>query len=445
MKIPRIFHRIWLGDRPMPADFKAFGRSWTRLHPGWKMKLWTEANMPPLANRWAFDHSRSFAGKSNLLRYEILLRFGGVYIDTDFECLRNLEPLIGDLECFAGHHRDETFEHGAYAVVSTALLGAVPGHPFVRDLVEEAEANMREVINDTPVSLYQTGPVFLTAVIQRHPEVRVFLPEVFYPYGPRERWRRHERFPKAYAVHHWTLNGLSALSRKPRQLGVNGRPCLSVVLQPVKACDPLRLRWVLEGLREQWVDDFEVLVPGAALASAIRRICAAAGIRLRIRRLPAVGGQRQKNRSAWLRNIAVRQARAPRILFLDADCLPDPDVVAKHAVYGERPVLLYSYRRIYPKAKLFPFRDAIDYGSIVEHSRLGRRLVYIVPSGDRWRETNGFCFSVPTAAVRSAGGFDGNFAGDEVRDLARTLAKAGCPAFPTLNGATVTWLGPSRR
>jgi hypothetical protein len=444
MIIPRIFHRIWLGNRPMPPEFKAFGRSWLRLHPGWKMKLWTDANMPPLANRWAFDHSRSLSGKSNLLRYEILLRFGGVYVDTDFECLRNLEPLIGELECFAGQHREETFEHGAYAVINTALLGAVPGHAFIRDLVEEAEANMRGVIDDTDISVYQTGPVFLTNVIQRHPEVCIFAPRVFYPYGPRERWRRYERFPHAYAAHHWTLNALSALQRKPRRLGRGGKPCLSIVLHPAKGCDALRLRWVLEGLAAQWVDDFEVLAWGGAPSASLRRVYAGFRGRLKIRHLTLPAGKRPRNGSAWRRNLATRRALAPRVLFLDADCMPDPDVVGKHAAYGGRPVLMYGYRRTYPRAKLFPFRDTIDYGSIIRNSRLGPSL-YIVPSSSRWREANGFCFSAPKALILSAGGFSENLPANEVRGLARRLARSGCPTLPSLTGATVTRMGTAGR
>jgi hypothetical protein len=33
------------------------------------MMLWADANLPPLKNRWAYDNSRSFAGKSDIARY----------------------------------------------------------------------------------------------------------------------------------------------------------------------------------------------------------------------------------------------------------------------------------------------------------------------------------------------------------------------------------------
>jgi mannosyltransferase OCH1-like enzyme len=40
--------------------------------------------------------------KSDLVRYEVLYLFGGIYIDIDYECIKSLETL--DLNCnfFAG-------------------------------------------------------------------------------------------------------------------------------------------------------------------------------------------------------------------------------------------------------------------------------------------------------------------------------------------------------
>jgi mannosyltransferase OCH1-like enzyme len=32
--------------------------------------------------------------KSDILRYEVLHKLGGVYVDFDFLCLKNIEPLL---------------------------------------------------------------------------------------------------------------------------------------------------------------------------------------------------------------------------------------------------------------------------------------------------------------------------------------------------------------
>jgi hypothetical protein len=122
--------------------------------------------------------------------------------------------------------------------------------------------------------------------------------------------------------------------------------------------------------------------------------------------------------------------------------MPDQDVVARHAVHVDRPVLVYGYRRTYPRSRLFPFRDVIDFGGIAEASRL-ERPVRVVPSPESWRKVRDFCFSAPTAAMRALGGFDLRVRRNDVRSLARRLAAAGCPTIACIYGSTVTWLGPT--
>ena len=131
-----------------------------------------------------------------------------------------------------------------------------------------------------------------------------------------------------------------------------------------------------------------------------------------------------KNQSAAYRNLALRHARAGRILFVDLDCMPDSDVVARHAVHADRDVLVYGYRRIYPREKLFPFRDAIDYGGVFDASARGNSPVYIAPSSFRWRDVQSCCFSAPSVlrcraymAPPSHGSAPSGRAGKMARDL----------------------------
>src|SRR5947209_2921327 len=88
VEIPLILHRIWVGPDPLPEEFVAYGESWARHHPGWEQRLWTEDDLPEI--RWdeIRDRRRVPAERANLLRYELLLDFGCVYVDADLECLR---------------------------------------------------------------------------------------------------------------------------------------------------------------------------------------------------------------------------------------------------------------------------------------------------------------------------------------------------------------------
>src|SRR5436190_16517529 len=98
--IPRIIHRVWLGAEPMPEDFRRYGESWRRHHPGWRMRLWTDEDLPELGDRRALERARHHAERANLVRYEVLRRFGGVYVDTDVECLRPIGPLLSGVRAF---------------------------------------------------------------------------------------------------------------------------------------------------------------------------------------------------------------------------------------------------------------------------------------------------------------------------------------------------------
>ena len=98
--IPKVFHRIWLGG-PLPDEYVAFGESFQRCHPQWQMILWDETNLPPLRNQQAFAAATSLAQKADIARYELLYRQGGIYLDTDFECRKSLEPLLDGVRSFA--------------------------------------------------------------------------------------------------------------------------------------------------------------------------------------------------------------------------------------------------------------------------------------------------------------------------------------------------------
>lgn len=125
--IPRILHHIWLGS-PFPARFHAFRASWLEHHPvkdgeylliekchivilclisdpiypaskGWTHHVWTDVEVAPLLdilwNKKAYLAAPNYGQKADILRYELLQRHGGLYVDVDMECVRSLDGLHG--------------------------------------------------------------------------------------------------------------------------------------------------------------------------------------------------------------------------------------------------------------------------------------------------------------------------------------------------------------
>lgn len=190
--IPRVIHRIWLGSEDMPGAYQEFGETWTRHHPAWELWLWTDENLPEFSYPEAFERGRNPAERSDVLRYEVLSRFGGLYVDTDVECKRPLDPLIAGVTAFAAWERPDL-------VVGTGMVGATAGHPAMKRMVDEIRHTVGTGRQDKA-----TGPGLLTRVLVDFPEVTIFPAELFHPYHVTELYRRDEDFSEAYAIHHWS-------------------------------------------------------------------------------------------------------------------------------------------------------------------------------------------------------------------------------------------------
>ncbi len=192
MLIPPTVHRVWVGEDPMPPEYEQFGATFKRHNPDWEIRLWSEKDLDELEiGEGERKRARTHSELSNLMRYEVLSRFGGVYVDTDVECLQALEPLLGGIEAFAALEREGR--------VGNAALGSVPGHrAFLR-----AARLARCTLGTGAHSVDANGPYMLSLILEQEPEVTIFGAHLFYPYRWDEPERRHEAFPDAYMVHHW--------------------------------------------------------------------------------------------------------------------------------------------------------------------------------------------------------------------------------------------------
>lgn len=195
----------------MPEAYRAFADGWRRLHPDWEYRLWSDDDLPTLRNHALYEDAEwlcpGFTGqlRSDVLRYELLEQYGGVWVDTDFEAQRPLDDLLDGVACFAAWERQDT-------VVNNAIMGAEAGHPFVRQLVDALPTSVLAGVGKRPAKV--SGPHFLTAQYRANPSgVTVFPEALFYPYRCDQLHRAGEDFPKAYAMHHW--HNQRRLRRRP--------------------------------------------------------------------------------------------------------------------------------------------------------------------------------------------------------------------------------------
>lgn len=210
--IPKIIHQIWVGPNTPPAIFKDSQESMKRLHPEWEYKLWTDADIPgfKLYNQEFYDAAKNYGAKADILRYEILSRYGGVYLDIDFVCIRPLDVLL-QYDAWATNAGGD-FANGA--------IGAVPGHPILEDTILSlkdswnAHKEAGDVIDSVgPRHLERS---FMKFVGNKDMNIIVFPTDFFYPLLPRDKDEGLEaqltgnktvmkKFikPETFAIHFW--------------------------------------------------------------------------------------------------------------------------------------------------------------------------------------------------------------------------------------------------
>jgi hypothetical protein len=233
MSWTRLFHRIWFDEPERPA-FAAWRDRLAELHPGWEIRTWDSSaevrELVPTELQPAWDRyleTDPYGRIPDIARYVLLERFGGVYIDTDFEPLRPIDELLTDPRPFAAWENDRT--------MCTAILGAPAAHPAIRELIDGLPAQLERTERKT--ANHAAGPEYATALWREREDVRRLPPWTFYPVGW---WERHllgdarNYHPDTYAVHHWAKGwGEPRRKRAP----VDAR---AVVLVPWRPGDPHR-------------------------------------------------------------------------------------------------------------------------------------------------------------------------------------------------------------
>lgn len=136
-RIPKIIHQIWLGS-PVPVKYREWMNSWTEWL-GWEYKLWTNEDIKGflLYNQDLYDEATNYGEKSDVLRLELLLHYGGIYVDIDFECVNReiFDDLNNSFDFYIGL---EPIEHGVINgtyKICNAIVAACPHHPLIKNLI----------------------------------------------------------------------------------------------------------------------------------------------------------------------------------------------------------------------------------------------------------------------------------------------------------------------
>ena len=179
--IPKIIHQIWIGPNAVPWKWiNSFRQKFLSEYPGWTHYLWTEKEIGQLEleNQAAYDAEKEFCGKADILRYELLYRFGGIYIDADCSWLetRDLSDLIEQTNhtgFFAAVECEKCPENG----LANGVLGSSKKNPVAKMLIKQLGQIYFEC-HQAP--FMKTGPWLLDQVCSGL-DITIFPSYYFYP------------------------------------------------------------------------------------------------------------------------------------------------------------------------------------------------------------------------------------------------------------------------
>jgi mannosyltransferase OCH1-like enzyme len=196
-EIPKIMHFIWLGNNNLPHNYLDYIESWIKNHEDWIFCFWNDDNIPTLINQKYYDETNVYAMKADILRYELLYIFGGVYVDCDFLCIQNIENIIKKYRGFSGYESDK--------YIAIGLMGFIAYDNILLNIIKRLSYNINISINNNIPEL--SGPIFFTEMwnIYRTDLHYSFPIKYFYSYTYQDKNNKKGYMINNdnYAIHMW--------------------------------------------------------------------------------------------------------------------------------------------------------------------------------------------------------------------------------------------------
>lgn len=152
--IPKIIHFCWLSNDPYPKKIQFCLDTWKKKLPDYEIMLWDFNRFPKDKSVWvseAFD-ARKYAFAADYIRFYALYNYGGIYLDSDVEVIRNFDDFL---------HLPYMFGQESYLDnIEAAVMGAEKGFAPFKKMLDYYEGrhfvNEDGSMNTTPVPKLMT-------------------------------------------------------------------------------------------------------------------------------------------------------------------------------------------------------------------------------------------------------------------------------------------------
>ena len=197
-KNSRIIHQVWFGTIPNKKEaqktykkLQLYRDSWKIKNPNWCHIEWNKEMSDSLVKIHFPKYYNMYKEypyeiqRCDLVRYFILCRYGGLYVDMDYYCNKPWDEAINK------------FKNDFYVVstpnmggkyVSNSLMYSTPNHIFWKRLFIQMEKKRHSPIyySRHMIIMYTTGPGILTRVYNQNKKMcklKSLPADLFHPYG----------------------------------------------------------------------------------------------------------------------------------------------------------------------------------------------------------------------------------------------------------------------
>ena len=182
--------------------------TWKDLNPSCHYMLWTEPVLKnfEFRNQKQIDDMTELNGKCDIMRFEILHKYGGIFIDADSECLNTLDDFFfEEIRWTCWENELLSKDPDGTVLVSASIMACEPVDPFFYYCIHE----LGMIDMKGKMGWQASGCRFFTDMIAKRAET---LPMKIYPshyFIPRHAIQVVLKQPgysgseKVYARHHW--------------------------------------------------------------------------------------------------------------------------------------------------------------------------------------------------------------------------------------------------
>lgn len=128
--IPKVIHYCWFGGNQLPELAQKCIASWKKYCPDYKIVEWNETIFDVNCCAYVKEayEAKKWAFVSDYVRLYALYQNGGIYMDTDVELLKSLEP-------FLNNHAFSGFENESH--IPTGIIAAEKRNSWIKLLLDD--------------------------------------------------------------------------------------------------------------------------------------------------------------------------------------------------------------------------------------------------------------------------------------------------------------------